>query len=222
MDLAGEKMKSFPKPLTSAEEQEYLEKMEQGDCAARDILIERNLRLVAHIVKKYSLGVKQTEDLLSIGTIGLIKAIDTFQGNRGIRLATYASRCIENELLMTLRSDKKQSRDIYLYDPIGADREGNEISLLDILETDNGQMADDIIDRIETEEHEKQLYKFIDGILDDREREIINLRYGIKKRKPLTQKEVGIKLGISRSYVSRIEKKAIKKLKDAFGRNNQE
>lgn len=215
-------MKSFPKPLTSAEEQEYLEKMEQGDCAARDILIERNLRLVAHIVKKYSLGVKQTEDLLSIGTIGLIKAIDTFQGNRGIRLATYASRCIENELLMTLRSDKKQSRDIYLYDPIGADREGNEISLLDILETDNGQMADDIIDRIETEEHEKQLYKFIDGILDDREREIINLRYGIKKRKPLTQKEVGIKLGISRSYVSRIEKKAIKKLKDAFGKNNQE
>lgn len=213
-------MKSFPQPLTAAKEQEYLIKKEQGDEDARCILIERNLRLVAHIVKKYNTGAKQSEDLLSIGTIGLIKAIDTFQGNRGIKLATYASRCIENELLMTLRSDKKQSRDIYLYDPIGSDKEGNEISLLDILETDHGQMADDIIENIEKEECEKQLYKFMEQVLEDREREILYLRYGIKKRKAMTQKEVGLKLGISRSYVSRIEKKAIKKLKDAFYKNN--
>lgn len=213
-------MKSFLKPLTAAMEHDYLVKKDEGDKEARDILIERNLRLVAHIVKKYNTGTERTEDLLSIGTIGLIKAIDTFQGNRGIRLATYASRCIENELLMTLRADKKQSRDIYLYDPIGADYEGNEISLLDILETDHGQMADDIIEKMELSEQKKHLYRFMEQVLDDREREILCLRYGIKRKKALTQKEVGLKLGISRSYVSRIEKKAIKKLKDAFYKNN--
>lgn len=213
-------MKSFPKPLTAAMEQEYLVRKDEGDMGARNILIERNLRLVAHIVKKYNTGTTKTEDLLSIGTIGLIKAIDTFQGNRGIRLATYASRCIENELLMTLRADKKQSRDIYLYDPIGADREGNEISLLDILETDHGQMVDDIIEEMELSEQKRYLHRFMEQVLDEREREIICLRYGIKMKKALTQKEVGLKLGISRSYVSRIEKKAIKKLKDAFYKSN--
>lgn len=213
-------MKSFPKPLTAAMEREYLVRKDEGDRGARNILIERNLRLVAHIVKKYNTGTTKTEDLLSIGTIGLIKAIDTFQGNRGIRLATYASRCIENELLMTLRADKKQSRDIYLYDPIGADREGNEISLLDILETDHGQMVDDIIEEMELSEQKKYLHRFMEQVLDEREREIICLRYGIKMKKALTQKEVGLKLGISRSYVSRIEKKAIKKLKDAFYKSN--
>lgn len=201
-------------------EQEYLVRKDEGDMGARNILIERNLRLVAHIVKKYNTGTTKTEDLLSIGTIGLIKAIDTFQGNRGIRLATYASRCIENELLMTLRADKKQSRDIYLYDPIGADREGNEISLLDILETDHGQMVDDIIEEMELSEQKRYLHRFMEQVLDEREREIICLRYGIKMKKALTQKEVGLKLGISRSYVSRIEKKAIKKLKDAFYKSN--
>lgn len=201
-------------------EREYLVRKDEGDRGARNILIERNLRLVAHIVKKYNTGTTKTEDLLSIGTIGLIKAIDTFQGNRGIRLATYASRCIENELLMTLRADKKQSRDIYLYDPIGADREGNEISLLDILETDHGQMVDDIIEEMELSEQKKYLHRFMEQVLDEREREIICLRYGIKMKKALTQKEVGLKLGISRSYVSRIEKKAIKKLKDAFYKSN--
>lgn len=213
-------MKSFPKPLTAAMEQEYLVKKDEGDRRARDILIERNLRLVAHIVKKYNAGTERTEDLLSIGTIGLIKAIDTFQGNRGIRLATYASRCIENELLMTLRADKKQSRDIYLYDPIGADREGNEISLLDILETDHGEMADDIIEKMEMSEMKEHLYRFMEQELDEREREILYMRYGIKRKKALTQKEVGLKLGISRSYVSRIEKKAVRKLKDAFCKNS--
>lgn len=213
-------MKSFPKPLTAAMEQEYLTRKDDGDLMARNILIERNLRLVAHIVKKYNTGTTKTEDLLSIGTIGLIKAIDTFQGNRGIRLATYASRCIENELLMTLRADKKQSRDIYLYDPIGADREGNEISLLDILETDHGQMADDIIEEMELSEQKRSLHRFMEQVLDEREREILYLRYGIRMKKALTQKEVGLKLGISRSYVSRIEKKAVKKLKDAFNKSD--
>lgn len=183
-----------------------------GSKVARDTLIERNLRLVAHIVKKYNTPDRETDDLISIGTIGLIKSIDTFDANKGIRLATYASRCIDNELLMMLRSGKKQAREVYLYEPIGSDKEGNEINLLDVIESAD----EDIVDIFEIQENIKRLYKFLDSALNEREREIIVMRYGLNGEKEITQREIADKLGISRSYVSRIEKKALKKLKDLF------
>ena len=205
-------MKSFPKPLSTKEESDYLLRCKEGDKEARDKLIEHNLRLVAHIVKKYNMSDKETDDLISIGTIGLIKAIDTFDDEKGIRLATYASRCIDNELLMMLRSGKRLSKEVYLYDPIGSDREGNEINLLDIIEE-----ADiDIVENIVLEDDIKKLYHIIGKVLTDREREIICLRYGLSNRKEVTQREIATKLGISRSYVSRIEKKALKKLRECF------
>ena len=205
-------MKAFPKPLSTKEEQEYLKQCQNGDKEARGILIERNLRLVAHIVKKYNTGDKDIDDLISIGTIGLIKAIDTFNMNKGIRLATYASRCIDNELLMMLRTNKKQSKEVYLYEPIGADREGNEINLLDVIES-----ADkDIVENIELKENISKLYELVDSILTDRERDIICMRYGLGYPGEVTQREIANKLGISRSYVSRIEKKAIRKLSECF------
>lgn len=179
---------------------------------AREILIERNLRLVAHIVKKYNTADKDMDDLISIGTIGLIKAIDTFNLEKGIRLATYASRCIDNELLMMLRSGKKQSREVYLYEPIGADKEGNEISLLDIIET----VEFDVVEDMELKENIKKLYQFVETRLSPREKEIIQLRYGLGGRKEVTQRELALKLNISRSYVSRIEKKALGKLRVEF------
>ena len=184
-----------------------------GNKVARDTLIERNLRLVAHIVKKYNMPDRETDDLISIGTIGLIKSIDTFDSDKGIRLATYASRCIDNELLMMLRSNKKQAREVYLYEPIGSDKEGNEINLLDVIESTD----EDIIDLFLVQENVKRLYTFINDSLSDREKEIIILRYGLHGEKEITQREIADKLGISRSYVSRIEKKALKKLKDQFG-----
>ncbi len=205
-------MKSFPKPLSTKEEAEYLRRCKEGDKAARDKLIEHNLRLVAHIVKKYNMVDKETDDLISIGTIGLIKAIDTFDDEKGIRLATYASRCIDNELLMMLRSGKRLAKEVYLYDPIGSDREGNEINLLDIIE----EAEIDIVENIVLEDDIKKLYHMISKVLTDREREIICLRYGLSNRKEVTQREIAIKLGISRSYVSRIEKKALKKLRECF------
>lgn len=183
---------------------------------AREILIERNLRLVAHIVKKYNTADKDMDDLISIGTIGLIKAIDTFNLEKGIRLATYASRCIDNELLMMLRSGKKQSREVYLYEPIGADKEGNEISLLDIIET----VEFDVVEDMERKENIKKLYQFVETRLSPREKEIIQLRYGLGGRKEVTQRELASKLNISRSYVSRIEKKALEKLKKEFYNDN--
>ena len=195
-------MKSFPKPLSTKEEAEYLRRCKEGDKEARDKLIEHNLRLVAHIVKKYNMIDKETDDLISIGTIGLIKAIDTFDDEKGIRLATYASRCIDNELLMMLRSGKRLSKEVYLYDPIGSDREGNEINLLDIIE----EAEIDIVENIVLEEDIKKLYHMIGEVLTDREREIISLRYGLRNRREVTQREIANKLGISRSYVSRIEK----------------
>ncbi len=205
-------MKSFPKPLNTKEESDYLRRCKEGDKGARDKLIEHNLRLVAHIVKKYNMADKETDDLISIGTIGLIKAIDTFDDEKGIRLATYASRCIDNELLMMLRSGKRLAKEVYLYDPIGSDREGNEINLLDIIEE-----ADvDIVENIVLEDDIKKLYHMIGKVLTDREREIICLRYGLSNRREITQREIAGMLGISRSYVSRIEKKALKKLKECF------
>ncbi len=205
-------MKSFPKPLSTKEEADYLKRCKEGDKAARDKLIEHNLRLVAHIVKKYNMIDKETDDLISIGTIGLIKAIDTFDEEKGIRLATYASRCIDNELLMMLRSGKRLSKEVYLYDPIGSDREGNEINLLDIIE----EAEIDIVENIVLEDDIKKLYHIIGKVLTDREREIICLRYGLSNHREVTQREIAGKLGISRSYVSRIEKKALKKLRECF------
>lgn len=205
-------MKSFPRPLSTKDEAECIEQCKKGDKAARDKLIEHNLRLVAHIVKKYNMIDKDIEDLISIGTIGLIKAIDTFDSEKGIRLATYASRCIDNELLMMLRSNKRIAKEVYLYDPIGSDKEGNEINLLDIIE----EAEVDIVENIVLEDDIKKLYGMLGKVLTDREKEIIYLRYGLNNKKEVTQREIANKLGISRSYVSRIEKKALKKLKDCF------
>lgn len=205
-------VKSFPKPLSTKEEQVYLGLCKEGVKEARDILIERNQRLVAHIVKKYNASDKDTDDLISIGTIGLIKAIDTFDMSKGIRLATYASRCIENELLMLLRSEKKQSKEVYLYEPIGADKEGNEINLLDIIES----VDIDIVEDLELKRNVKLLYNLLNEVLTEREKQIIMLRYGLGNGKEVTQREIAASLNISRSYVSRIEKKALRKLKESF------
>lgn len=201
-------MKTFQNPLTSAEEQEYLRLYkENNNLEAKNILIERNLRLVAHIVKKYQ-GTEELSDLISIGTIGLIKAINTFDSDKGNRLATYAARCIDNELLMMLRSKKKTSREISLYEPIGNDSEGNEINLLDILESNEK----DIYEQISLKEDTQNLYKYFTKILTPREQTIIKLRYGLFGAPETTQKDIASALGISRSYVSRIEKKALDKL----------
>lgn len=203
---------SFPKPLTPEEEEKYLERYEKGDEEARNILIERNLRLVAHIVKKYSNTGKDTDDLISIGTIGLIKAISTFDRSKGTRLATYAARCIDNEILMTIRSSKKAKMEVSLQEPIGVDKEGNEISLMDILGTDTDQVIDEVDLKIQT----KKLYQNMSKVLKDREKIIIELRYGLTDGGCKTQREIANMLGISRSYVSRIEKRAIKKLNKAL------
>ena len=202
-------MKSFPQPLTAAEEQYYLQKYTEGDQEAKHILIERNMRLVAHIVRKYQSMDEETEDLLSIGTIGLIKGVVTFNPDKAVRLGTYAARCIENEILMYLRTRKKSARDVSLYEPIGTDREGNEIQLFDIIESDAHEkvaLGDDI----------RLLYSRIETVLSPRERLVLKMRYGLYNGDEFTQREIAKKLGISRSYVSRIEKSAIEKLRDYF------
>ena len=195
-------MKSFPLPLTASEEQYYLQKYIEGDLNAKHILIEHNLRLVAHIVKKYQANVEEAEDLLSIGTIGLIKAVVTFNPGKNVRLGTYAARCIENEILMHLRARKKTSREVSLYEPIGTDREGNEIQLFDVIETDDQEAHRKI------EEKESKL--------STRERLVLIMRYGLYNEEEYTQREIAKLLGISRSYVSRIEKSAIEKLRGYF------
>lgn len=200
---------NFPEPLTDSEELKYLELMKNGDKDARSKLIEHNLRLVAHIVKKYSQSA-DIDDLISIGTIGLVKGVDTFDSEKNTRLATYAARCVENEVLMYLRHEKKFNSQVSLSEPIGYDQEGNEISLMDILVGE----GEDICDKVDRSENIKKLVEKLKKIKDEREREIIYLRYGLWGKKPLTQKEVAKKLGISRSYVSRIEKKAIMNLKE--------
>ena len=172
-------MKTFPKPLTADEEREYLKRYREGDPAAKDVLIERNLRLVAHIVKKYQHPEEDMEDLISIGTIGLIKAVMTFDDSKGSRLATYAARCIDNELLMMLRSRKKTARDVSLYEPIGTDREGNEISLLDIME----HTAPGIVEKIDLKDNIIHLYRVLDQVLSERESQVIRMRYGLYNRK---------------------------------------
>lgn len=205
-------MKTFLMPLNAEEEKYYLEKMKEGSLEAKHILIERNLRLVAHISRKYQNGEEDMEDLISIGTIGLIKAIATFNYERGNRLATYAARCIDNELLMYFRGKRKTSREVSLYEPIGTDKEGNQISLMDVVESTDR----DIFDIIELKGNTRKVYEMIPKVLNEREREIIEWRYGLYDQKPVTQREIADRLGISRSYVSRIEKRALEKLKDGF------
>lgn len=198
----------FPKPLSAAEERQCFEQMAEGNMAARNRLIEHNLRLVAHIVKKYSSGSAEQEDLISIGTIGLIKAVSTFDISKNIRFATYACRCIENEVLMNFRATKKSAEDVYLDSPIDTDKDGNQLTIMDIM-SDGSSVIDEVDLRIKS----KQLYQFIKECLDERELAIITERYGLYGKKALTQREVAKKLGISRSYVSRIEKKALETLR---------
>lgn len=202
-------MQAFLEPLSLEEEQHYLKLSHQGDMEARNLLVEHNLRLVAHIVKKYHNFDREKDDLISVGTIGLIKAINTYNVQKGHRLVTYASRCIENELLMMLRQERKTAKDTSLYEPIGIDKEGNEIHLLDVL----GAEEVDIIKKIDQNEKIKKIYKILDEMESSREKETLIMRYGLYGQKPMTQKEVASKLQISRSYVSRIEKKAVAYLK---------
>ncbi|MBR3908656.1 MAG: RNA polymerase sporulation sigma factor SigK [Clostridia bacterium] len=202
---------SFPPPLSSKKEKQLLEKSRAGDIAARNKLIEHNLRLVAHIVKKYYTTANNQDDLISIGTIGLIKAVSTFKSDKNIRLATYASRCIENEILMFFRNQKKSAQDVYISDPIDTDKEGNALTLIDVIANN-----DDIVEELDTQMKLEKLRRVIKKVLDERELEIIELRYGINNQPELTQREIAKKLGISRSYVSRIEKSALEKLKKQF------
>jgi RNA polymerase sporulation-specific sigma factor len=205
-------LKTFPKPLSPQEEQQYLKLWQNGDKKARDVLIERNLRLVAHVIKKFSYTDEDMDDLLSIGTIGLIKAVNTYNPDKAGRLATYAGKCIENEILMFFRSKKKISREVSLYDPIGTDKEGNEINLIDIIEAED----EDVIERLQLGEDAARLSLYMKQVLTPRELEIIVLRYGLMDGEEITQREIARKQGISRSYVSRIEKKALKKLRMCF------
>jgi len=211
------KNNAFPQPLSAKEEEKYLELMAKGDEQARNRLIEHNLRLVAHIVKKFENTGEEVEDLISIGTIGLIKAIESYSPGKGTKLATYAARCIENEILMHLRSLKKTRKDVSLHEPIGQDKEGNEISLLDILKSE-GQ---DIVDEIQLNMELEQVKRYI-SVLDEREKEVIVKRFGLGRQREKTQREIAKELGISRSYVSRIEKRALMKMFHEFYRQEKE
>jgi len=205
---------SFPPQLSREEEEKYLLLCERGDEDARNILIEHNLRLVAHVVKKYAGSGIENDDLISIGTIGLIKAINTYRSDKKIRIATYAARCIENEVLMVLRANKKLQNEVSLNEPIGFDKEGNEVNLLDILQCED----DDVTEKIEMGRKIGKLFEGIKNVLKDREALIIKKRYGILGEEEKTQREIAKEMGISRSYVSRIEKRALGKLKDCFGK----
>ena len=202
---------SFPKPLSAEEEREYLARSARGDLQARNILIERNLRLVAHIMRKYYASPAEQEDLISIGTIGLIKGISTFDASKGARLATYAARCVENEILMYFRSQKKTSANVSLSDCIETGRDGSALSLMDVLCAD-----DDLFDNLSAQEQVRALYRAIDDVLDEREKTVVTLRYGLGGHPQRTQREIAQVCGISRSYISRIEKKALAKLAQAM------
>ena len=202
---------SFPRPLKADEERMYLERYAAGDLKARNVLIEHNLRLVAHIVKKYYTQSSNQDDLISIGTIGLIKGISTFKADKNVRLATYASRCIENEILMHFRSQKKLQGEVSLSDTLDGDGDGNSLSLMDVISVD-----DDMLENLDARDSCIQVRQYVERCLSDREKMIITMRYGLNNQPPKTQREIAAQSGISRSYVSRIEKKALKKLKDAF------
>ena len=206
---------SFPKPLSKEEEQECLKRIEQGDEEAKNELIEHNLRLVAHIIKKYYSSYRDQEDLISIGTIGLIKAAGSFNSGKGTKFATYASRCIENEILMHFRQKRKSMQDVSISDPIDIDKDGNSITLMDIVQDD-----ENILEQIDLSIQSKKLYHFIENQLEPREQKILAYRYGLYNMRPLPQREVAKKMDISRSYVSRIEKKALEKLKKYFEEPN--
>jgi len=202
-------LKTFLPPLGIQEERKVLEEMQGGSLEARNTLIVRNMRLVAHIVKKYQNADEDMEEMISIGTIGLIKAVLTFQPEKGSRLSTYAARCIDNELLMHLRNLRKVSREVSIYEPIGTDKEGNQINFMDIIESDEP----DVVEIMDKNSKIRYLKKILPKILTEREQEIIVLRYGLMDDKPVTQKQIANRLGISRSYVSRIEKRALGKLR---------
>ena len=209
-------METFQRPLSAGEECKYLTLLKGEDSSkakeAKQVLIERNLRLVAHIAKKYQNVDADMDDLISIGTVGLIKAVDTYDRTKGSRLVTYAARCIDNELLMMLRMKKRSSREVSLYEPIGTDKEGNEITILDVVEMDQ----EDILAKIQRQEQIASLRNYLEACLNGREREIVMLRFGLGGQPELTQREIGRRFGISRSYVSRIEKRALLKLKSEF------
>jgi len=202
---------SFQKPLSAAQEAKYLERLKNGDSEARDVLINHNLRLVAHVVKKYYATESEQDDLLSIGTIGLIKAVDSYNFDKGARFSTYAARCIENEILMHFRSQRKSSQDISINDVIDTDKEGNELTLIDVIASE-----DTIVDAIDKKFKIEHMLQGINTILDDREKKIIILRYGLNNCYPKSQQDTADLMGISRSYVSRIEKKALEKLRKRF------
>ena len=204
-------MKTFLKPLTMAEEQHYLQQYQRGDMEAKTILIERNLRLVAHVVKKYQGADVELDDLISIGTIGLIKGITTFKPDKKVRLATYASRCIENEILMYFRSQRKYQGDVSLSDSLDSDGEGSALSLMDVIRVD-----DDMLENLDTRESCQKVRRCVDRCLSGREAKVITLRYGLDGEPPRTQREIAAACGISRSYVSRLEKKALEKLREAM------
>ncbi len=204
---------SFPKPLSAKEERDYFARAAEGDLEARNILIERNLRLVAHIMKKYYTQASDQEDLISIGTIGLIKGISTFQPEKGTRLATYAARCIENEILMHFRGQKKSATDVSLSDYIETGKDGTSLSLMDVVCSD-----EDVFEQLSEQELIGRMSRAVQTVLEPREREILRMRYGLSGATPLTQREVAEQCGISRSYVSRIEKKALRKLREELER----
>lgn len=205
-------MKTFLTPLSAKEEQAYLKRWREGDLEAKNALIEHNMRLVAHICRKYQNTEEDMEDLISIGTIGLIKGVSTFREGHGSKLATYAARCIENELLMYFRGKKKVSREISLYEPIGTDKEGNQIQLMDVVESQDK----DIVEQLELKRKIKRLYELMPQVLNEREKKILCMRYGLDCKKPITQREIAGQMEISRSYVSRIEKSALEKLRLSF------
>lgn len=202
-------MKTFLKPLTAREERECLERLKEGDQEAKMALIEHNMRLVAHVAKKYQYTDYETEDLLSVGTIGLIKAVNTFNVDRGSRLATYAAKCVENEILMLLRAHKKYSKEVSLYEPIGVDKDGETVSLVDVVEAENRNTLDELI----LSQDVKELYEVFKKCLKSNEQTVVQMRYGLFGGKEYTQREIAQAMGISRSYVSRIEKKAVEKLR---------
>lgn len=215
--LGIEQFESFPPPLNKTEEAEAFAKMRNGDKKARELIIERNLRLVSHIIRKYYSTYQNTDELLSVGSFGLIKAVDSFKSEYGTRFATYGAKCVQNEILMYFRSQKKQQNEVSINDTIDMDKDGNPLTYLDVISTD-----ENIADKIDLKIHTTKLLRLVDEILDKRELEIVTLRYGLRGYKPLTQREIAAHLKISRSYVSRIEKHALEKLRDAFGNTRPE